>query len=163
MTENTNQWFIAERSRALALMCLSHREDLVIKDVKDRGTGLDFMVSIVKEKEPLSVRQFGIVLRGAANPVTEERLNEELRPALKSFQSIGQFPYPTGLLHFTMQDDRGYFTWLAEPAVAEGGPLLLLHSEAHCHKFDRGLLDGIVEAVDQWYDAFFARITVKAS
>jgi hypothetical protein len=43
------------------------------------------------------------------------------------------------------------------------GPRLLLHSEPHCHRFDRVLLDRIVGEVDRWYDAFFARIAVKAS
>ena len=163
MTENTNQWFIDERSRVLALMYLSRRTDLVIKDVKDRDIGLDFMVSILKANETRPVRQFGIALKGSTSPLTIVQLNEALRPAIESFQDIGQFPYPIGLVYFTMQDDRGYFTWLAEPRVAEGGPLLLFHSEPHCHPFDTGLLDRIVEAVDRWYDAFFARIAVKAS
>jgi hypothetical protein len=64
MADSTNQWFIAERSRALALMHLSHRKDLVIKDVKDQDIGLTFLLSLVKEKAPPFVRQFGITLGG---------------------------------------------------------------------------------------------------
>jgi hypothetical protein len=81
----------------------------------------------------------------------------------ESFFGRGQFPYSVGLLYFTMQDDQGYFTWLAEPTTPEDGPRLLLHSEPRCRKFDQALLDELVASVDQWYDAFFARIAVKAS
>src|SRR5438105_1598219 len=110
MAEKQEQWFISERSRWLALMHLSRRKDLDIKEVKDQGTGLTFMLSIVKANELPSVRQFGIVLSGTVEPATEEQVNELLRPALASSLSIGPFPYPVGLLHFTMQDDHGYFT-----------------------------------------------------
>src|SRR5437899_2725299 len=109
MPENATQWFIAERSRALALMHLSHRKDLVIKEVKDQEIGLSFLLSIVKENVPPSVRQFGITLGGSASPVTAEQLNKILRPTTESFLRRRQFPYPVGLLHFTMQDDQGYF------------------------------------------------------
>jgi hypothetical protein len=163
MAEKQEQWFISERSRWLALMHLSRRKDLGIKEVKDQGTGLTFMLSIPKANELPSVRQFGLVLSGTVEPVTEQQVNGLLQPTMTSFLSAGPFPYPVGLLHFTMQDDQGYFTWLAEPDVTDAGPRLLLHSEPHCRKFDRDLLDTIVRAVDQWYDLFFARIAVKAS
>src|SRR4051812_49028228 len=105
MVIKTDQWFVAERSRALALMYLSHRKDLVIREQKEADLGLEFLVYLVKESESPSLRQFGIALRGTVSPVTQEHLNQVRRPTMQSLLRIGQFPYPVGLLHFTMQDD----------------------------------------------------------
>jgi hypothetical protein len=163
MAGESDQWFVAERSRTLALMYLSHRRDLRIKDQRDAGIGLDLLVYIVKESESPSLRPFGIALGGTVSPVNEEQRNKLLRPTLQSLLRIGQFPYPVGLLHFTMQDNQGYFTWIAEPAVTRDDPQLLIHSEPHPQKMDREVLDRIVEQVDRWYDAFYAKIAVKAS
>ncbi|HKB38859.1 MAG TPA: hypothetical protein VKD72_20615, partial [Gemmataceae bacterium] len=76
---------------------------------------------------------------------------------------IGEFPYPVCLLHFTMDDDQGYYTWVAEPVVTKDGPRLIQHAQAHCRKLDREALDHIVASVDRWYEAFFQTIAVKTS
>jgi hypothetical protein len=162
MSESQQEWFLQERTRALAGMYLTRRDDLVIRRA-DQESGLDFIVSITREKGEKSFRQLGVYLRGALRPTTEERLDKTLHPTMQSFASLGEFSYPICLLYFTMQDDQGYYTWVAEPAVVEDDPRLLVHTEAHCRKLDRQALDEIVRQVDRWYDALFARITVKAS
>jgi hypothetical protein len=164
MTKNDQEWFVAERTRALALRYLTRRDDLVVTEA-GRGVGLEYVVYITRgeEAQGRSVRQFGVFLRGTKNAVTEEHLDKVLRPTMQGFLRTGQFPYPVCLFYFTMDDDQGYFTWVAEPAVAEEGPRLLMHAEAHCRKLDRAALDEIVSRVDRWYDAFFASIAVKAS
>lgn len=162
MTEEKQEWFVAERARALAMIHLTRRKDLVVKQA-GREAGLEFVVTITKEEGEPSLRQFGIFLRGTKAAVTEGHLDKLLRPTMRSFQRIGQFPYPVCLFHFTMDDDQGYFTWVAEPVVEEDGPKLLMHSEPHCRKLDRAALDEIVDRIDRWYDVFFGRIVVKAS
>jgi hypothetical protein len=162
MSEHKQEWFVAERARALALMHLTRRKDLVVTQA-ERGVGLEYVVYITKEGGEPSLRQFGVFLRGTKSAVTEDQLNRVLRPTVQSFQRVGQFPYPVCLFHFTMDDDQGYYTWVAEPVVVDDGPRLLLHSEARCRKLDRASLDELVHQVDRWYDAFFARIAVKAS
>jgi hypothetical protein len=163
MAEKTDEWFVTERSRVMALMYLSHRKDLLIKDQRDDDIGLNYILYLVQSKDAPALRPFGLVLRGTVSPVREDRVNKLLQPTVRSFLKVGQFPYPVGLLHFTMQDDQGYFTWIAEPCVSQGEPQLLVHSEAHARKFDRELLDNIVEQVERWYEAFYAKIAVKAS
>jgi hypothetical protein len=162
MSDNKQEWFITERSRNLALMHLTRRDDLRIKEA-DRDAGLTFLVSITGDKGEPSFRQFGVFVRGALRPTTEEHLNKTLRRTLQSLAQLGEFPYPVCLLYFTMHDDQGYYTWVAEPAVVDGEPRLLVHAEAHCRKMDRQALDEMVDQVDRWYDAFFARVAVKAS
>jgi hypothetical protein len=162
MSENKQEWFIAERTRALAMLHLTRRDDLEVTPA-GQGVGLEYIVYITKGGKERSLRQFGVFLRGTKSPVTERHLDKLLRPTMQSFLGIGPFPYPVCLFHFTMEDDQGYFTWVAEPAVTEDGPRLLMHEEAHCRKLDRAALDEIVSRVDSWYDAFFGRIAVKAS
>ena len=148
--------------RFLALMHLTRRKDLVVTNA-GRDAGPEYIVSITNGKGERSLRQFGVFLRGTKSPVTDEQLNEVLRPTMQSLQRIGPFPYPVCLFHFTMDDDQGYSTWVAEPEVGDDTPRLLMHEEAHCRKLDRAALDEIVSRVDRWYDVFFARVAVKAS
>jgi hypothetical protein len=157
------EWFVAERTRALATMYLTRRDDIVIKDARDAEVGLEYLIYIVKETEVPAVRQFGVALRGTPSPATEGQLDKVLRPTVRGLHRVGLVPYPVCLFHFTMEDNQGYYTWVAEPAVIDGAPKLLTHSEPHCRKLDREALDGIVNQVDRWYDAFFANISIRAS
>src|SRR5829696_1412222 len=101
MSEEKQEWFVAERAKALAMVHLTRRSDLVVMNAA-QGVGLQFIVSITKEKGEPTVRQFGVFLRGTKSPVTEAHLDKVLRPTLQSFLRIGQFPYPVVLFHFTM-------------------------------------------------------------
>jgi len=160
MSENNQKWFITERTRAFALVHLTRRKDLAITE-EDRGVGLQFVAYITKADGERLLRQFGVFLRGALEPTTEQRLNKKLHSTMQSLAEIGQYPYPVCLFYFTMRDDQGYYAWVAEPAVEDDQPRLLVHSEAHCRKLDRQALDEIVAQVDRWDDAFFARIAVN--
>jgi hypothetical protein len=162
MSQQNQQWFVAERARALALVHLTRRDDLVVKKAEE-GVGLEFMVYIHKQSGESSVRPFGVFLRVTKSPVIEAQLAKVLQPTMQSFRRVGPFPYPVCLFHFSMDDDQGYYTWVAEPVIAEGQPRLLLHESARCRKLDEAALGEIVAEVDRWYDAFFARIAVKAS
>ena len=160
MSEEKQKWFVAERARALAMIHLTRRDDLT---VMKSDLGLEFIVAVAKEGGGPSLRQFGVALRGTKSPATVARLDKVLRPAMQSFRGVGAFPYPVCLFHFTMDDDKGFYTWVAEPAVAGGEARLLMHQAAHCRTLDRAALDEIVGRVDRWYDAFFGRIAVEAS
>lgn len=162
MSEEKQKWFVAERARALAMIHLTRRDDLIVTKA-DQGSGLEFIVSITREEGEPSLRRFGVFLRGTKGPLTEARLDAVLRPAMRSLFGMGEFPYPVCLFHFSMDDDKGHYTWVAEPSVTDEGPRLLMHQAPHCRKLDRAALDGIVDKVDRWYDAFFGQIAVEAS
>lgn len=162
MSENQQEWFIAERTRALAMVTLTRRDDLVVRN-PGFGIGLQLLVYIIKEPGEQLVRQFGLFLNGTRSATTESQLNQTLLPRMQEILSVGQFPYPVLLFHFTMDDDQGYFTWVAEPAVTGGVPQLLMHDTPHCRKLDRAAMDEIVGKVAEWYSVFFARLSMKAS
>ncbi len=65
--------------------------------------------------------------------------------------------------HFSLDDDKGHYAWVAEPAVTAEGPRLMMHQAAPLPEADQAALDEIVGKVDRWYDAFFGQIAVEAS
>jgi len=162
MGEGKQKWFIDERARALAMIHLTRRDDLIVTNA-EQGSGLEFIVSIARDEGEPSLCRFGVFLRGTKGPLTEARLGTVLRPTMRSLLGMGEFPYPVCLFHFSMDDDKGHYTWVAEPAVTAEGPRLMMHQAAHCRKLDRIALDEIVGKVDRWYDAFFGQIAVEAS
>jgi len=143
-------------------MHLTRRDDLIVTPAGKDG-GLDYLVSLTWKNEKPSLRQFGVILRAARKPANEEQLNKLLRPIMQSLQRVGEFPYPVCLFYFTMEDNQGYYTWVAEPVLTDDGkPQLQNHAAASCHKLDGPGLDRIVSQVSAWYDAFFSSIVVSA-
>jgi len=158
MTRNFKKYFAGERARALAIMFLTRRDDLIIEDAKE-GLGLDFLVSIARKDEPPQPR-FGIVLKAAIVPVTLEQAGQVVAPPVRDFQRRGTFPYPVCLFFFTMRDDRGYYTWLREPTVTkQGRPRLSVCAEPDCKVLDEESLSQLVETINAWYDALYADLT----
>jgi hypothetical protein len=151
VTDESKAQLVGERARALATIILTRRNDLTIVDTK-KDTGLDFHVYIDREDKPMRLT-FGILLRGVSSPVTVDHANQVLGPAMGQFQSMRKFTYPVGLFLFTMRDDDGFFSWLAEPVVTGGAPKLVHHDKVHCIELTDDLLSQVVEQVVAWYDA----------
>ncbi|CAN5704783.1 hypothetical protein BH23PLA1_BH23PLA1_44770 [soil metagenome] len=156
-----SDWFISERIRALAIMHLTRRADLIVREeAREPDKILDLVVDIIDPAKP-GRRRFGVYLQGTKSPVTIEHANTVLRPSMARFRAYGEVPYPFCLFYFTMEDNKGYFTWTAEPMIDdEGRPRLRYHEAPHCTEIDREVLDQIVDKVNAWYDAFY--ITIKA-
>jgi hypothetical protein len=163
MAKRTNnlrfkEWFVAERTRSLAVVFLTRRDDLCPENAEE-GTGLGFLVRIVHNHRPTG-KSFGIVLQGAMSPVTEEQANKLVKPAMAAFHRLGPSPYPVCLFFFTMRDNQGYYTWLQEPVVTDrGSPKLVRRTDPDCQKLDNDALDHIIVAVNAWYDVLLAEPT----
>jgi len=92
--------------------------------------------------------------------VTADHADKVLKPCLQQILRYAPFPFPVVLFFFTMENSEGWYTWVEEPVVSpEGGFELVQHGEASCRPLNTGAIDEIVEAVDRWYDAFFAKAT----
>jgi hypothetical protein len=158
--EEQREVLIAKRARALAVMLLTRRDDLLIEEVKD-DIGLDYVVRFHTEgKEGL--REFGIGLRGALAARTKDDADRVLRPPMGKMKHYGPFLRPGCLFLFAMEDDGAWYTWVAEPVEAEGGkPLLHCRDEPDCRPLGKGALKEIIERVDSWYDALFPRLVVN--
>ncbi len=49
MSKDEQEWFVTERSRALAMIYLTRRDDLIVRKAAP-GVGLEFIVSLSGEK-----------------------------------------------------------------------------------------------------------------
>jgi hypothetical protein len=160
--EQQRQLFVEKRVRALALMLLTRREDLFIEEVKD-DIGLDFIVRFhTKAKEGL--REFGIKLGGSWSTVTKEHIDTAVSPIVQEMKRHGPFLRPVCVFLFTMENDEGWYAWVAEPIeVADGNALLRYADEPACRPLHKGALKDIIERVDVWYDAIFANLLINGS
>jgi hypothetical protein len=151
--------FAEKRARALAMMLLTRHENLRIEEVQE-GIGLDYIVRFrTEDKEGL--REFGIALRAAWTAATKEHADQVLHPTLRQLKHYGPFPQPVCLFFFTMEDDGAWYTWVAEPAIEDGKPVLHSDGEPDCRPLTKSALKEIIERVDCWYDALFARLVVN--
>ena len=147
--------FIGERVKDLAVMYLTRRTDLELKWQDSRDEWLDCIVEI-KGKERPARRLFGVELSGTMSPVTDDHANKVLYPKMQSMLKRGRFPFPVCLLYFTMANNEGRFTWIAEPVLESGRPELRYHEEANTKKLGKAELDRVIEQINNWFDTMNA-------
>ncbi|SRR5579871_3571077 len=153
--------FAGKRARALAMKLLTRHENLHIEEVHE-AVGLDNIVRFHTEgKEGL--RELGIALRAVRAAMTKEEANRLLRPSLRRLKRYGPFSQPVCLFFFTMEDDGAWYTWVAEPVIEDGQPVLRSGDEADCRTLDKRALNEILGRVDSWYDDLFARLVVNGT
>lgn len=151
---------IDKRSRALTMMLLTRRKDLLIEEVKD-GIGLDFIVRFHSNGKA-GLREFGIQVWGVRPAVTKADADRGLRQTVEQLLRQGPFARPVCLFFFTMEDDGAWSTWVAEPTTSEDGkPLLDPRDMPACRVLDRKALKEIIERVDLWHDSLFAGFTAN--
>ena len=113
-----DQWFIAERARALAIVLLTRRSDLVVREAKQEY-GFDLLVEIKSRKS--AARRLGVLLQGGLSPVEEQQADEVLKPSVQRFRRSEPPSFPACLFYFTMEDNQAYYTWIAEPLITDDG------------------------------------------
>lgn len=150
--------FVLERLPYLAMVHLTRRDDLSV-DPASPDSGLDFLVEIEKNRCRVG-RRFGVIVKGSWPSMTVAKVNDFLRPVLKSYGQR-QFFFPVALFVFTMEDEQAYFSWLAEPQILQtNNPKLQMHKTASAKPLDRQALNAVVNQVDAWYDAMIAEVAV---
>jgi hypothetical protein len=155
--EPPGDWFVQQRTRSLATVYLTRRDDLAITAPDDNCVDLHVVINTNKET---TNRRFGVVLRGTTRAVAVDAVNAILTPTLESLASA-DIIYPVGLFFFVMETDGGYFTWVTEPSVtSDGTPTLTHNTVANCVPLDTAAIDAIVERVNDWYDAFCAKVSL---
>ncbi len=164
MTNQQEGRLLAERVEAMAIMHLTRRDDLVVRrEIRKPGDPImDLTVEIREDGRRVNWRRFGIYLQGVRTPETISTANSKLKVSLRRFfNDYGEPSIPFCLFYFTMEDNRGYCTWLAEPMVEAARPGLRYHREnANCTTLDLGSLDSIVGAVNAYYSALKDASTV---
>jgi hypothetical protein len=156
--QEIGEWFFEQRTRSLATIFLTRRDDVAVKESSD-NEGVDLEVAIHSRKGMVQ-RKFGVLLRGSKNELTANQANAQLKPTLEAFSSR-QFAFPVCLFFFQMVHDTGLYTWVAEPGITDdGSPTLRHHEEASCRELDTDAINEIVESVIAWYEAFSTNVMV---
>jgi hypothetical protein len=151
---------MVQRAHAMTVMHLTRRPDLILSDPTRADEGLDYVV-ILGKKRVTTRRRFGLLVTSTIDATTPEAANKRAKQMLACFRKLPPFLFPVCCFYFTMADDQAYYAWIYEPIVSDNGqPRLPLAEKVECHVLDRAALDLIVDRVDRWYDAFFAKIAV---
>src|ERR1700722_13282157 len=79
--KSTQQRFIAERVRALAVVYLTRRGDLIVTE-ETGDVGVDLWVTLNLEDKD-GHRKFGVELRGVWTAVTADHANKVLYPSMQ--------------------------------------------------------------------------------
>jgi hypothetical protein len=151
---------VKKRARALTMMLLTRREDLLVEEVND-NIGMDYIVRF-HSKGKAGLREFAVQVTGVWPAATKDSADQALGPVLQQLERYGPFLRPICLFFFTMENDGAWYTWLAEPIEAESGkPLLRSRDEPDCRPLDKKALKEIIERVDAWHDALFPALSVN--
>jgi hypothetical protein len=158
MARKKPEWFKDVRLPALAIMHLTRRPDLRVKqEVRMGGKVLDLMVEIVDGDGP-AWKSFGVYLQGSTSPVSIEQADKVLNASLRRFfDDYGEPTLPFCLFYFAVAEGRGFVTWIAEPWVQDGTPTLKYHDEADVMVLDQEALDRIVDQVNAYFEAIRRR------
>ncbi|HKI21065.1 MAG TPA: hypothetical protein VKA15_24445 [Isosphaeraceae bacterium] len=153
--------FIEERARILAMVQLSSRRDLQVIGGFPGHEEFDLMVRLLSGAER-GQRYFGVKLKGTTEVLSSAK------DATRYLNSIddkdtklppSKSGFPLILAVFSMQNDRGFYSWRIEPVIDEEHlPRVKIHNDFVCRPFGRAALGQIVETVNHWYDKFFAML-----
>lgn len=151
-------WYVAQRAEALALVYLTRRNDVVIRQEHERDDGLDFIVEIV-DNARLTRRVFGIQLKGRVSIAAEETVTNTFAIQLTDRARLERIPLPVCQFLFSVKDSVGFYKWLSEPVIDEDGePKLRLNGAGTFKKLDTAALAAIVAEVNHWYDALITAL-----
>jgi hypothetical protein len=149
MAGNRTESFADKRARAMALVLLTGRPDLIVNNALE-GTGINFRVSII-EDESMPEIQFGVISKG-----TVSRLDTEVA-ASRTLHSLGEEKgttngqsLPICVFLFSMRNDLGYYAWRSEPIVVGNVPQLRQNDTLAWRKLDPEALDQIVNQVKSY-------------
>jgi hypothetical protein len=158
MARKKPEWFTNLRLPSLAVMHLTRRPDLRVRqEVRVGGKVLDLMVEVVDGEGP-AWKKFGVYLQGTPSPVTIGHANKVLDISLRRFfNDYGEPTLPFCLFYFTVAEGQGFVTWIAEPLVEDGSPTLRYHEQSDVVVLDGEALDRIVDQVNAYFDAIRSR------
>lgn len=147
--------FIEQRTKALAVVALTRRRDLVINWLEDDSSGMDMYVRIGPPSKQQFVRSFGVLLKGTAHPiptvkVATSEINKRIPPDRRKWHS-----FPVLIMLFSMEQDKGYWAWYTEPSIEGDNPKLSFPEKFTCNVINEKHIEEIVQIVDAWYDALY--------
>jgi hypothetical protein len=139
---------VDQRAELLARVFLTQRLNINVHPFGDADEALDFICTI-RDKNLPGFLPFGVQVWG-----TDKELGTEADAAtfgkqmMKGIRATTYF-IPVIALLFSMQDDKGYFSWIFQPG--EKGRTLARVTDLNFKACTKKQLDRIVNSITEWY------------
>jgi hypothetical protein len=101
-------------------------------------------------------RFFGVQVSGRVDLPDVREIAGELSPQHRN--ETAAFTIPVCAFLFDVRKNQGFYQWVVEPTLGDGGPKLNGSDAGQWHKLDERTLRTLVERVAAWYDALAARL-----
>lgn len=157
MPDQNRNWFISERSDALASLMLTSNPDLSIRRENEQDDGVDLVVGL-KDGERVSTKLFVVQVKGTMSSDAREWTEH-----VKQLYTSEKFYLPTCVFIVNVRDNKAAYAWVAEPKVTGDSAGLTFFEHPDFHLLDRGAVDGIVSRVREWYDAMPHSLITQAT
>jgi len=156
MPGDNKNWFIAERSKALAAVLLTNRSDVVVSNEQAQDEGADLWLA-VKEGDAPPTKLFVVQVKGTLDP-DQNHWADRVKPLFPS----GNFYLPACVFVVDVRQNTAAYAWVAEPTIVDSGVKLNFFEKPDFHPVDGQAVDQIVNRVKAWYDAVPHERLVKA-
>ncbi|MEA5552862.1 DUF4365 domain-containing protein [Anabaena cylindrica UHCC 0172] len=148
-------WYIGLRSKALAVVYLTRRDDLMV-DTDKKEHDLDILVSISLNSKDIN-RIFGVEVKAIKSSSKVIQNNEVFNieeADINFLQSrFIKCKFPVCLFFFTLDNDNGYYKWILEPVLDnENSNKLKFNPSPEFRILTDQAINDIVSLVNQWYD-----------
>lgn len=148
-------WYIGLRSKALAVVYLTRRDDLIV-DTEKKEHDLDILVSIRQNGKNIN-RIFGVevkAIKSSPNIIQNDHIFNIEGANINVLQSrFIKCNFPICLFFFTLDNDNGYYKWISEPILDnENSNKLKSNGSPEFRKLTNEAINDIVSLVNQWYE-----------
>jgi hypothetical protein len=141
---NDRNWFLAERSEALASLMLTSRPDVSVERETQHGDGVDLVVSVSESSAP-ATKFFVVQVRGTLSS-DPKQWTGKVKPLFKQ----GKLYSPACVFVVNVRSNEVAYAWLAEPRVEGNSASLSFFEEPVFHSLDEAILNKIVDGVREW-------------
>jgi len=158
MPEDRN-WFITERSEALASLMLTSRDDVSLRTEREQNGGVDFVVALKEPNNVPTTKFFVVQVKGTLSS-DQDDWTENVKQLYKKGNA---FFLPACVFVVNVRTNDAAYAWVAEPYVRSGGVGLNFFEHPDFHPLDSAAVDQIVNRVKEWYEAMPRSIASHAS
>ncbi|AFZ58393.1 DUF4365 domain-containing protein [Anabaena cylindrica FACHB-243] len=148
-------WYIGLRSKALTVVYLTRRDDLIV-DTEKKEHDLDILVSIRQNGKNIN-RIFGVevkAIKSSPKIIQNNHIFNIEGADINVLQSrFIKCNFPICLFFFTLDNDNGYYKWINEPILDnENSNKLKSNGSPEFRKLTNEAINDIVSLVNQWYE-----------
>jgi hypothetical protein len=161
MSTAATEDYVAKRAKLLATLVLTRQKDVHPLDFHaTEDVGIDLIVvlpSIGESKYETPVRiSLGVEVMGTDDSLETETAATAYANQHREDRPAGFFLGPIVLLLFSMDGDKGYFSWIMEPKVTKAeGPTLTRVSSLDMTKITKTSTEIIFHESAAWFEAMF--------